>query len=371
MALRPHENPHAILGAFIPIPVLRVGIIGCGRIAREVHLPVLARHAMVRIAALADPDESRLSQARQLTPAAVAFRDFRDLVANDSLDAVVVCAPTGLHAGIARAVLDRGLHLYLEKPIAASIEEAEPLLESWRRQGKVAMVGFNYRFHPLFQSAREVIDSGKLGALLAVRSVFSTWIEDLRAWKTTRATGGGVLLDLASHHVDLIHYLFGQDVAEASAQVRSGRAEADTASVELRLQNGLLVQSFFSLSSVEEDQLEIYGEAGRLRVDRYLSVDCEVRSREGARSRLGQIAAALNFVRRPVYLARKMRAAGHEPSYAAALDHFIGAIRNGTPASPDLLDGYRSLLVIEAAEQSARTGMRVPVRSLRSTGAAV
>ena len=331
---------------------------------------MLARHGMVRIAALADPDVSRLSQARQLAPQAAAFRDFRELVASDSLDAVVVCAPTGLHASIARAVLDRGLHLYLEKPIAASIEEAEPLLES-RRPGRVAMVGFNYRFHPLFQSAREAIISGKLGALLAVRSVFSTWIKDLPAWKTTRATGGGVLLDLASHHVDLIHYLFGQDVAEASAQVRSGRAEADTASLELRLQNGLLVQSIFSLSSVEEDRLEIYGEAGRLRVDRYLSVDCEVRSREGARSRLGQIAAALNFVRRPVYLARKMRAAGHEPSYAAALDHFIGAIRNGTPPSPDLLDGYRSLLVIEAAEQSARTGMRVPVRSLRSTGAAV
>lgn len=341
--------------------MLRVGIIGCGRIAREVHIPVLSRHGMAQITALADPDESRLSQARQVAPGAAAFRDCRELVASAALDAVVVCAPTGLHAEIAGAVLERGLHLYLEKPIAASLEEAEPVVELWRRQGTVAMVGFNYRFHPLFQSARKVIASGRLGAPLAVRSVFSTWIEDLPAWKTTRATGGGVLLDLASHHVDLIHFLFGQEVADVSAQICSRRAEADTAALELRLQNGLLVQSFFSLSSVEEDRLEIYGEAERLQVDRYLSVDCEVRSREGVRSRLGDIAAALNFVRRPRYLIRKMRAAAHEPSYAAALDHFIGAIRNGRPASPDLWDGYRSLAVIQAAEQSARTRMRLAV----------
>src|SRR5438067_819851 len=83
---------------------------------------------------------------------------------------------------------------------------------------------------------------------LAVRSVFTTPPGRMPEWRQRRASGGGALLDLASHHVDLVRFWFNQQVVEVRGSVRSERAEADTATLELRLANGLQVQSFFSMS---------------------------------------------------------------------------------------------------------------------------
>jgi predicted dehydrogenase len=201
--------------------------------------------------------------------------------------------------------------------------------------------------------------------------VFSTSGTDSNSWRAARCSGGGVLLDLASHHVDLIHFLFAQDVVEVSANIGSHRTEGDTAAVQLRLQDGLLVDSFFSLCSVEENRVEVYGDAGRLNVDHNLSVDREIRPPGASQARLRHVASALSFLRRPGYIVRKMRAAGHDVSYQAALAHFIDAIREQRTASPDLWDGYRALAVIEAAEESARSGMMVAPRARSTRGAAI
>jgi predicted dehydrogenase len=226
------------------------------------------------------------------------------------------------------------------------------------------MIGFNYRFNALYQAARQHIQSGRLGELVSVRSVFSSAARILPAWQQTRQNGGGALLDLASHHIDLIRFFFAQEVREVFAGLRSQRSEDDSAMLELRLADGLLVQSFFSMSAVDEDRFEVYGTAGKLVVDRHLSLDVEILDPTLDFARLKRIRRGVGSLIRSPYLLDKIRAPAYEPSYRAALAHFVVAARANQPALPDFRDGYRSLAVVEAAEESARIGQAVALPDL-------
>lgn len=338
------------------MPDIKLGLIGCGRIAQSVHVNILTKLPGLQLVALAESDFDRRAEAHKLAPGAVAVAAYEDLLEMPDVDAVVICLPTGLHAEAAVAALERRKHVYLEKPIATGLSEARKVIGAWRRSGMVGMIGFNLRFHAFFQSARHHVQSGRLGQLAGVRSVLSTEVRNLPPWKQHRESGGGVLLDLASHHVDLLHFLFEQRVKEVFAQLRSQRSEHDTVMLQLQLTDGLLAQSFFSFSSVEEDRFEIYGRAGKLGINRYLSFDVEITDPTAEFGRLRWLGRKLRSVVQSPYFLEKILAPSREPSYEAAFRHFVSAIRNHQPATPDLVDGYRSLAVIEAAEASAKEG---------------
>ncbi len=338
---------------------LRVGLIGCGWFARAVHLPILRRLPEVEVIALAEPDPARRREASSLVPSARACEHYRDVFEMAGVDAVVISVPTPLHADVAVAAMERGKHVYLEKPIAMSLSEADWILDVWKRADVVGMVGFNYRFNPLHQAARMQLQAGKLGSLVGVRSVFSTPTRPMPGWKQTRSTGGGVLLEMASHHIDLVRFLLGQDIRTVYAEIQSRCTEHDTATLHLQLADGLQVQSFFSLCALDEDRFEIYGQAGKLTVDRYRSLDVEIVDAGGPSSRLRRVTRRLRSLRNVPYLFKKLRSPWHEPSYRESLCRFVSAIRGRKKASPDLLDGYRSLEVICAAEEAAQKGQSV------------
>jgi myo-inositol 2-dehydrogenase/D-chiro-inositol 1-dehydrogenase len=342
---------------------LRVGVIGCGRVALLAHLPALARANDVELVALADSDPESLRAAASRAPRAALHADWRPLVESSAAEAVVVCLPNALHAEVATAAFDAGRHVYLEKPLATNLREARAVAEAWRRARKVGMIGFNYRFNKLYAAARRHALSGRLGALVAARTVFSTAVGDAPQWKRARESGGGALLDLASHHVDLVRFVFEREVREVSADVWSRRGEDDCAALRLRLEGGLTVQSFFSTCAVEEDRFEIYGDAGKLSVDRYRSLDVRVSEPTLRSARLERLRRALGGLRHSPYLLEKLRAPANEPSYTNALGAFVAAARGGAgDAKPDLEDGYRSLAVVAAAEESARTRRVVAVQ---------
>src|SRR5690349_4476182 len=130
-----------------PSSTVAIGVIGCGQIAQAVHLPVLSRLPGVRVTALADTDATRLSQAAARVPRAACFSDYARLLATPEVDAVVICAPPALHAEVAVAALKANKHVYLEKPLATTLEDADRVCEVWRQSGRVGMIGFNYRFN--------------------------------------------------------------------------------------------------------------------------------------------------------------------------------------------------------------------------------
>jgi len=343
---------------------LKLGLIGCGDISRLVHLNVLTQLPGVELVALAEPDMKRREQAAGCAPSARSFAGYEELLGMPDVEAVVICLPNALHTEATVAALRNGKHVYLEKPLATNLAEGRRVLNAWRHSGLVGMIGFNYRFNVLYQTARRHIQSGKLGELVGARSVFSSAARILPEWKRNRRTGGGVLLDVGSHHVDLVRFFFGQEICSVFAEVRSQQSECDSAVLQLQLANGLLVQSFFSLNTVDEDRFEIYGQSGKLAVDRFRSLKVEFTDAVHNFLRLKRLAHELRSIFRSPYLINEFLAPSHEPSYKAALNRFVEAVRGEQPASPDFEDGYRVLTVIEAAEESARGKRSVSLSSI-------
>ncbi|HTD46295.1 MAG TPA: Gfo/Idh/MocA family oxidoreductase [bacterium] len=339
---------------------LRVGLLGCGRIARLAHLAVLSRLRGVTLVALAEADPRRRAEVRR--PAGVAMvADYRELLDRPDVEAVIVALPPSLHADAAITAFERGKHVYMEKPLALNLAEAGRMLATWRRSGLVGMIGFNYRFNQLYETARERICAGRLGELVTACSVFSTSTRPMPEWEQTRARGGGALLSLGSHHIDLMRFLLDREIRDVSAGWRTQRTEHDTAVLQMRLDDGVLVQSFFSLSGVEEDRVEIYGQEGKLTVDRSWSLDVEISPTTLRYARARRLVRTLRALRGIPHAVDKIMSPGHEPSYRTALAHFAAAVRFGRRASPDFCDGYRSLAVVEAAERCASTGRWVSV----------
>jgi predicted dehydrogenase len=344
------------------MPPLRIGVIGCGQIARAIHLPVLARIPDARLVALAEPvDESRIAAAA-LAPGATTYSDHRELLQAGGLDAAVICVPPHLHAPCAIAAFDAGLHVYVEKPLAPSSADGARVVDAWRRARTVGMMGFNFRFHPQVERIRQRLERGDIGSPLGVRSVFTILPHELPEWKRSRATGGGVLLDLASHHVDLVQHLLGDRVARVYATTRSLRGDGDHAAVQLELTSGAMAQIFVSLGSVDENRLEIVGTSGKLVMDRteLLRPDHVPATQRGARVRRLQRALAALEPR------RVLRSPGVEPSFDAALRAFVRSASGNAFSGPDIADGMTNLAVIEAAERSAASGVAVAPEQVAS-----
>lgn len=341
---------------------LRVALLGCGAGALRHHLPVLARMADVRLVAVAEPDAARRSAALHLAPGAHGYSDWREALAQPDAEAVVVCLPSANHAEAALEALARRLPVYVEKPLATTLADADRVVTAWREAGVVGMTGFNYRFIPLYAAAHRALASERLGPLVAVRTTFTAARPDLPDWKRSRREGGGALLDFGSHHVDLVLWLFGRPVRTALAALRSRRTEDDTALVQLDLADGPGVQCLFAFGAADRERFEIEGEGGRMIVDRCRYQDVVVEPSTGRGARLRRVGRAVNALRHVPYILEKRRAPGRDPSHRAALERFVAAARTGSPCEPDLEDGRRSLAVLDAAERSARSGRAEPVQ---------
>lgn len=341
---------------------VRVAVAGCGRIARAVHLPVLAALPSVQVVAVAERDPAALAAARALVPAAVAVADETELHRRDDVDAVIVCLPSHLHAETALRALGAGRALYLEKPLALDLDEARAVVEAARRAARPAMMGFNYRFHPLIVQLRQRLAAGELGDLRAWRSIFSVRAHPTPEWKHSLATGGGVLLDFASHHVDLLRFVTGREIRDVFAMDSAGGTrEEDSAAMQLALEGGATAQIFCSWSAIEEDRIDVSGTAGALAFDRQRSLGLERRHARAPVTRAGLLAALAPAVGAR-YLGERLAAPRRDPSYARALAHFISCVQRGHAAVPGLEDGLRSLAVVLSARRSVREGrcVRVP-----------
>jgi len=340
---------------------VRLGILGCGAISRAAHLRSLSRIRGGRVIALADTSPANLDAARPLAPEARAVADYGAVLEMSDVDAVIIALPPMLHADAAVAALERGKHVYVEKPLATSVADATRVLDAWRQGGLTAMMGFNYRYNPLVVEARAAIASGAIGTPVSIRTVFATPKRSTPAWKQRRESGGGVLLDLAVHHIDLVRFLLDTEIAHVSADVRSIQSEHDTAALQLGLTSGCVGQMMCSLGTIDDDRIELHGSAGRLTIDRYRSLRVEV-TPASVSGTLGVAAARFAGEMRALpYAIRKLRSPMHDPSFPSAMSAFVQAITDRTPATPSLTDGLRTIAVVEAAEQSARSGRLITV----------
>lgn len=346
-----------------------VGLAGCGRLGREVMLPLLARQRAVRVAIVADPDPAARAAARAIVPLTDVGADWREAIERPGLDAVVVTLPTDLHAEAARAAIARGVALYLEKPLAATLDEGTALRALWRETPNAApvVVGFNGRFHPLVRRLKAGLEGGRVGLPRVLRCTFTIAARPDGTWRDPSRRGGGVLLDLASHHVDLARSLIGEFVEVAATRVASDKGEVVVATGVL--DGGIAFSGTWGSGTIDEDVVEVVGTEGALRISRYEDLAPAHRGVQ-VPGRLGRIAGAVPGADE-LRLARLRRSAPwNDPSFEAALDAFLAAARDRTPATPGLDEGWHSLRVVAALTEAAATGKRIAIASILETSRA-
>ncbi len=186
---------------------LKVGIIGCGGIANAKHLPSVAKIAEVEMVAFCDIIESRAqaAAAKYGTKNAKVYVDYRELLADKSIDAVHVITPNNLHAPMTIDALQAGKHVMCEKPMAKTAQSARAMLETAQKTGKLLTIGYQNRFRQDAQYLYEACRRGDLGKIYFAkahalrRAAVPTWGVFLDA----EAQGGGPLIDIGTHALDL------------------------------------------------------------------------------------------------------------------------------------------------------------------------
>jgi predicted dehydrogenase len=188
--------------------MLRVGIIGCGGITERRHGPVLAKLAdRVRVVALSDLSSERTSLIGRIlgVPAEHQYTDYEKMLSKEELDLVHICTPHGLHEKQAVAAMQAGAHVFLEKPIATTIEEADRIVDAAEKHSRKMALCHNQIFSPASRAAKEWVEAGAVGKVFLVRTeglggshVVGRGVD--RDWRTSAAAGGGGPLIDSGYH---------------------------------------------------------------------------------------------------------------------------------------------------------------------------
>lgn len=336
---------------------MRLGLLGCGNIAYWMHLRALRHLSGATLMYAADPDAKARERAQRLAGVRVYERPEQVLGLAD-VEGIVICAPTHLHAELAVASAQAGKHFYLEKPIATTAEDAARVIEAANVARVYAVTGFNRRFHPLYQQARSLIRTNRIGRIRAIQIVCCEPmpIPAMSAWRHRRATGGGVLLEVASHHFDQVRWLLGDEIVSSTASLRSDLSEDDAARVELTTQGGVEVQGFFSFRGGRTDYIELIGDGGSLRIDRHCPpLALRVDRRLGYGVRRLRVPSTRDVA---IWRFQLLFRPSLDPSFKRSLQAFVDGARGRESGSATLLDGLRSLEVILAAESAGRACAR-------------
>ncbi|SKB63344.1 Predicted dehydrogenase [Arthrobacter sp. 49Tsu3.1M3] len=304
--------------------------------------------------------------------------DWRAVVARDDIHIVDICAPGFMHAEIAIAALAAGKHVLVEKPLANTLAEAEAMAEAARtarEEGVQSMIGFNYRRVPALALARELIAEGRLGAVRHVRAAYlQDWLVDPEApmtWRLNKETAGsGALGDIASHAIDQVLFLLGEQVTEVSGRLhtftprRPGAAGLEEVTVDdaawatLTLASGAIASVEVSRVATGRKNsltLEIYGDKGALLFDLeelnelgFLDATLPVRE-QGFRRIL------VNEPEHPYLEAwwPQGHVIGWEHTFTHEIRDFLVAVGTGTQPSPSFEDGLNVQRILAAVEESA------------------
>ena len=189
---------------------LRVGVVGLG--IGSLHIQGYQRLPQAEVIAVCDIHEQRAQQVAQEYGVTHVFTDYQQMLEKVELDAVSVCTPNALHAPVAIAAMEAGCHILCEKPLAHQLQDAERMLQVAKKTGVLFMMGMNNRFRGDSQTLKRHIDAGDLGDIYYAKCGWLRrhGIPGFGGWFTTKAlSGGGPLIDIGVHVLDLTWWLMG------------------------------------------------------------------------------------------------------------------------------------------------------------------
>lgn len=374
---------------------LGVGIIGFGFIGK-VHTygyqnmplfydPVPLRTKLVGVAT---SREETARKAAEQGAFEFGTADWRDLIARDDIQIINICTPNSRHAEQLLAAMSAGKHIYCDKPLVVSDEDAarvEAALHDYRGIGQMT---FNYRFLPATLRAKQLIEEGFIGNAINFRAGYlhSGSVDPARPmrWKQLKSEGGGVLQDLGSHVVDLMDYFIGPfDSMLAETRIlypkrpnQSGEivpVEAEDQVLMLaKLANGALgVMEASKITTGTEDELrfEIHGDKGALRFNLMDPNYLEAYDLRDSESPLGgkrgwRKIATVHRYEKPGGFPGPKFTIGWMRAHVHCLYNFLDAVAAGRPAEPSLHRGLQVQRMLAAAERSVQTRTWEPVPKL-------
>lgn len=370
---------------------LSIAVLGYGMIGR-VHSLNYAELPFLYPGAIPRPVLHTVTTSRAETAAAAqaeagfshAGTDHRAAIASDEVDIVDVSLPNGLHRPVIEEALSAGKHVYCEKPLAGTIEDARAIVRAVAASPARFGMVFQYRFFPAIMRARHLIDEGRIGRIFTYRAEYlHTGYQNPQrplSWRMKKEEGGsGALGDLGSHVIDLVRYLVGdfdsvqghletfireRPLAKGSSETGPVTVD-DVAWMQARMVDGVVGSievSRFATGTLDDLRIWIYGEKGALHFNLmdpgflyFFDEAAPGGSYGGSRGwqRLETVSsypdAQTPPARAPI---------GWIRSHAENQYQFLKAVAEGRDPSPGIMDGLRTQLVIDAAERSARDAGR-------------
>lgn len=353
---------------------LRIGIVGAGAIATLGHIPGFQRLPDVQVAAICDKNVARAQSVATQFNIPNVYEDYQDLLAQDNLDAITVAVPNVLHAEVTLAALEAGKHVLCEKPLATSVADGQAMVAAAERAGRVLALNMHQRLRAEMGVLRAAVASGRLGKIGYTKSRWlrRSGIPGFGSWFTQRElAGGGVLMDIGVHMMDLAMWLLGfPNVVAVRGETQAihgsrGRGMGrwgvdyvaggtfdveDFAATHLRLADGGLVtvEVSWALYGRDEERVQLFGDEGGADVfaDLYgATTPLRLFREEGGAP--ADIIPTLPVLR------------GSE--WDRSMARFVGAVREGAEPTAIGKEGLRILELLDATYRSASEGREITV----------
>jgi predicted dehydrogenase len=310
---------------------------------------VVAANPRARLVAIADADAAKLGRTAANYPGCATLADYRDVLARDDVQAVIICLPHWLHERAAIDAVRAGKHVLIEKPLAISVEESERVAEAVRKSSVTFTVGHTQHFYPVVAEAKKVLDSGRIGrTIMAIDTWYKPYQPEARPpWMLDRKLGGGMMLMDGTHMIDRLLWHLGGRVKSVKAMngnpIRPGIPADDTAMALLQFDTGVVatISRIAYDTGVTQYGADYFGTNGQLKY----------RLPYGRHGEDG-LWVGQNETWEPVPVEEN-------DSLVDQFDAFLDAIQNGTTPAVTVDHALEVIRVMEAIEQSGETHREV------------
>ena len=330
-----------------------IGIVGLGKMG-ILHAGIVNSMPDAQVKAICEKDSLLARLARNFLPKTITlYDDHLKMLRNERLDAVFITTPINTHVPIALDLVqaDANIPLFVEKPLASSADQAKLACEAVSKSPGSHTVGFQKRFSPVFQRAKEFIEKGSIGELMFFRaySFSSDVLREGGSWRL-RSGAGGVLLDLAPHLVDILLWFFGEPDSVSAVRRRLYSSEVDDYfHAVMSFKSGLKghMDTCWSIRSfrLPELSIEIHGKKGTLTVtDDFVKLDRELESALG--SAVTEVHYKQAFDTSVSFLLA-------DPEYTKEDEAFLGGENQPKSRNPDFLEAAKVNAVIDRMIEDA------------------
>lgn len=348
--------------------MLKVGVIGGGSIS-EFHIKPYVKNADALLIALCDKNKERLAEVGARYGVDNLYTNYEDLLANKEIDAISICTWNNTHAEIAIAALEAGKHVLVEKPLSMTVDEALAVEEAVKKSGKILQVGFVRRHGENTKLLKQFVDQGELGEIYYAKASCIRRLGNPGGWFSDKSkSGGGPLIDLGVHMIDISWYLMGKPrpvSVSGNTYNRLGNRSnienlsfykaadydpslndvEDLANALIRFENGasLFIDVSFALHAKKDElYVKLFGENGGAEIEPELAIIMEKNN------------AILNIEPQIDNLSFDFEAA-----FTNEINHFVDCCRAGRETIAPVADGVQVMKILNAVYESAATGKEV------------